>query len=96
MGDDLNRSLKLTGAKDALPLWAAFMREADAGRPGEAFARPEGVVELTICADSGMQALSGCPRRKSEQFLSGTEPQRDCALHPGGIAGWLKRLLGKD
>ena len=96
VGDDQNRSLKLTGAKDALPLWAAFMAQAAADRPGEPFARPEGVVEFVICGESGMLARSGCPRKRAEIFLAGTEPQHDCVLHPGGITGWLKRMLGKD
>ncbi len=96
VGDDNNRALKLTGAKDALPLWAAFMEEADADRPGESFPRPDGVVEILICPDSGMLARSGCPHKRNEFFLSGTEPQHDCPLHPGGITGWLQRMLRKD
>jgi penicillin-binding protein 1B len=96
VGDDNNRALKLTGAKDALPLWAAFMEEADADRPGETFPRPEGVLEILICPESGMLARSGCPHKRNEFFLSGTDPQRDCPLHPGGITGWLQRMLRKD
>ena len=96
VGDDQNRALKLTGAKDALPLWAAFMKEADADRPGEPFIRPEDVVELAVCPDSGMVARSGCPRKRSELFLAGTEPRSDCALHRGGLVGWLQRMLGKN
>lgn len=96
VGDDQNRPLKLTGGKNALPLWAAFMKEAAADRPGEAFPRPETVLEVIICPESGMVARSGCPGKRSELFLAGTEPRSDCALHRGGIVGWLQRMLRKE
>ena len=96
VGDDQNRALTLTGAKNALPLWAAFMKEADADRPGEPFTRPDDVIEVMVCPDSGMVARSGCPHKHGELFLVGTEPRSDCALHRGGLVGWLKHLLGKD
>jgi penicillin-binding protein 1B len=91
-GADDNRALKLTGAKDALPLWAAFMKEASADRPGGEFVRPEGVVSVRICADSGMVARSGCPRKRDELFVAGTEPVHECLLHRGGLMGWLDRM----
>ena len=96
VGDDQNRPLKLTGAKDALPLWASFMKEAAADRPGEEFTRPESVLEVIVCPASGMVARSGCPGKHSELFLVGTEPRSDCALHRGGLVGWLQRMLRKD
>ncbi|MDD5303296.1 MAG: transpeptidase-transglycosylase, partial [Elusimicrobia bacterium] len=96
VGDDRNRALKLTGAKDALPLWAAFMKEADADRPGEPFTRPESVIEVLVCPASGMVARSGCPGKHAELFLAGTEPRSECALHRGGLVGWLQRMLRKD
>lgn len=92
IGDDRNRALKLTGAKDALPPWAAFMKEASADRPADEFARPPGVVEARICVESGMLARSGCPKKRDELFIAGTEPLHECALHRGGLMGWLDRL----
>ena len=96
VGDDGNRALKLTGSRNALPLWAAFMKEASADRPGEPFARPESVVEVVVCPASGMVARSGCPGKRSELFAVGTEPRSECALHRGGLVGWLQRMLGRD
>ena len=96
VGDDQNRSLKLTGAANALPLWAAFMKEADADRPGEPFTRPESVIEVLVCPASGMAARSGCPGKHSEMFLAGSEPRGECALHRGGLIGWLQRLMRKN
>jgi penicillin-binding protein 1B len=92
VGDDRNRALKLTGAKDALPLWASFMKEAAADRPALEFVRPPGVALARICLDTGLLARSGCPRKRDEVFLAGSEPTRSCALHRGGILGWLDRL----
>lgn len=96
VGDDRNRALKLTGAKDALPLWAAFMKDASADRPGEPFARPSNVLEVVVCRESGMVARSGCPLRHAEMFIAGTEPRSNCALHRGGLMGWLKHMLSRD
>jgi penicillin-binding protein 1B len=95
-GADDNRALKLTGAKDALPLWAAFMKDASADRPSEEFVRPAGVVKTRICIESGMLARSGCPRKLDEEFISGTEPTRECVLHRGGIMGWFQRVTGSN
>lgn len=94
VGDDANKALKLTGAKDALPLWAAFMREADADRPGEPLPRPPSIVEVVVCPESGMVARSGCPNKHEELFIAGDEPRSECALHRGGLVGWLQRMLG--
>jgi penicillin-binding protein 1B len=91
-GADDNRALRLTGAKDALPLWAAFMKEASADRPASEFVKPDGVVSARICVESGMLARAGCPKKLDELFIAGSEPTRECVLHRGGILGWLQRL----
>ncbi|MDD5657980.1 MAG: PBP1A family penicillin-binding protein, partial [Elusimicrobia bacterium] len=91
-GDDLNRAVKLTGAKDALPLWAEFMRQADDGPPAT-FVRPEGIATAAIDPASGLRARSGCPQRREEIFVAGTEPREECPLHRGGPWAWLKRFL---
>jgi penicillin-binding protein 1B len=92
IGDDRNRPLKLTGAKDALPVWAAFMK-ASAEGPAEAFPQPQGLVTVTIDPASGLRARAGCPQRQAEVFLVGTEPTAECPLHPGGVWGWLHKWL---
>jgi penicillin-binding protein 1B len=94
-GDDSNRPLKLTGAKDALPLWAAFMKDAAADHAAADFPRYEGLVGARVCSESGMLAQSGCPLKRDELFIPGTEPQRECTLHRGGLKGWWDRLFGR-
>ena len=96
-GSDTPAKLGLTGAKDALPIWAGFVFSASPGpalRPFEgAWPQPEGVVLAEVDPESGLRARSGCPDRRLELFLAGTEPREDCPLHPGGLAGWFKRMF---
>ncbi|MBI4351089.1 MAG: PBP1A family penicillin-binding protein [Elusimicrobia bacterium] len=94
-GDDSNRAVGVVGAGDALPLWAEFMKAALEGRPAEKFAPPaEGLVSVKIDPVSGLLAVAGCPERRPELFLAGTEPAGKCPLHPRGLKGWFKRLFG--
>ena len=96
-GSDAPAKLGLTGAKDALPIWAAFASSASPGpasRPGQgAWPQPEGVVMVEVDPESGLRARSGCPERRRELFLAGTQPAEDCPLHSGGFVGWFKRIF---
>ena len=92
IGDDQNQAANLTGAKDALPVWTAFMKSVSEG-PAAPFVQPQGLVEVVIDPASGARARAGCPQRRSEYFLLGTQPTADCPLHPGGVWGWLKKWL---
>ncbi len=92
-GDDRRRATGLTGAKDALPLWEAFMSQALMGCPAKDFTKPAGVVEVAIDPASGLRARSGCPVRIKEFYVSGTEPTAYCNLHEGGVMGWFKRIF---
>ncbi len=95
-GDDQRRVTGLTGAKDALPSWEAFMDRALAGCPGKPFSKPSGVVEVTIDPASGLRARAGCPVRVKEVYVSGSEPTAYCNLHEGGVMGWLKRIFHRS
>ena len=90
VGDDRNRDLSLTGAKDALPIWARFMKSVSEG-PAPQFPQPQGLVTVVIDPASGLRARSGCPQRQAEVFLIGTEPTAQCPLHQGGVWGWVKK-----
>jgi penicillin-binding protein 1B len=93
-GDDQQKKIGASGARDALPIWAEFLREAAASE--SEFPIPEsGIVTLDIDPVSGLRARSGCPGRREEFFLHGTEPAQDCPLHIGGVKGWFKRLFGR-
>jgi penicillin-binding protein 1B len=81
VGMDDNQPLGLSGTQAALPIWAAFMTRALAGRPNVSFEAPDGIVFVDIDRDTGKVAVSACPRVFHESFLTGTEPTEACSLH---------------
>jgi len=78
VGFDEPRNTPLTGATGALPIWIRFMREATSGQIRGAFLPPPEIISLDIDPTSGAIALAGCPQRKTEVFLIGTLPAREC------------------
>jgi penicillin-binding protein 1B len=78
VGFDEPRSLGLASAGIALPVWGRFLRDATGGQVRGAFLRPPDVEEIEIDPTTGAVALAGCPLRKVEYFLAGTEPAATC------------------
>jgi membrane carboxypeptidase/penicillin-binding protein PbpC len=77
----------VSGIAGAGPIWHDFMTDVLQNQPALAFARPDGLVQAEICADSGLLpgdrrsgAQNGasdvvpCPYRRLEWFVAGTEP----------------------
>jgi penicillin-binding protein 1B len=100
VGFDEPRSLGLASAGIALPLWGRFVREATGGSVRGAFLRPPEVDEVEIEPESGALALAGCPARRVEYFVRGTEPVSTCPgwgerWNPadGSAPGLLERLF---
>jgi penicillin-binding protein 1C len=94
----------LSGAAAAAPIAADLARELYDGRPPAPFPRPEGIVDATVCAFSGLKPGPGCTHRRQELFIQGTEPTQVCAFHhprepwhrmPTPYAGWLHDRHGK-
>jgi penicillin-binding protein 1B len=82
VGFDDNTALGLSGSQAAVPVWADFMARATAGRPPVAFGpAPYGISFVEIDRDTGMLASPGCPRLRTEAFLTGTEPTTTCDQH---------------
>ncbi|MDR2028491.1 MAG: PBP1A family penicillin-binding protein [Treponema sp.] len=76
--------VNLTGSTLAGPVWADFMREIHQGLPQKDFARPStGIVEVTVCSESGLLKTPSCPGEVTLPFLEGTQPTRYCDLHDG-------------
>jgi penicillin-binding protein 1A len=71
-----------TGARAALPIWIALMREVLKDRPAEDFALPENVTMARVDMVTGFLANPTCPRPVIMAFLAGTEPTRFCPIHP--------------
>jgi penicillin-binding protein 1C len=63
----------VSGVDGAGPIWHDLMRLAHP-QPPAAFAQPEGLVEVEICAPSGMLPTAECPRLRRELFIAGTQP----------------------
>lgn len=65
----------MSGVDGAGPVWNDVMQTAHHNIPPLPFARPDGIVEMTICADTGAAASSSCPHQRQERFIEGTRPR---------------------
>lgn len=82
IGFDDGTSIEGTGASAALPIWADLMKELPRYMSGGWFQRPQGVVDMVICAESGELAIPGrCPDTIREVFLEGLVPTESCSIH---------------
>ena len=87
MGDDA------PGGKVAAPIWQKVMMHLHEGLPVEAFPVPSGIMQMPICAKSGMLPTSYCPEVKNEIFVEGTQPTTpDTLYQPFRICGDSGRL----
>ena len=62
-------------------------------RDAKPFDAPDGIVSIEIDPLSGFPATPGCPTRRSEVYIAGTQPVGACPLHGGGryvtsVTGW--------
>lgn len=71
----------VSGISGAAPIWHDFTQSALKGWPVRQFSRPEGLVEVEVCALSGQRYGAHCPHRRKELFIAGTEPQKECDWH---------------
>ncbi len=81
----------VTGLSGAAPIWHQFIRSALIGTPKRAFARPEGLTRLEVCALSGLLPSENCPYTKWEWFLSEIVPLRPDTLYQ---RVWIDRTTG--
>jgi len=95
VGFDDNRELNLEGAKSALPIWAEFMKRAAkmrAYRDVKMFSPPPGVLTASVCADPSPDGDAPRPRR-TEVFISGTEPTAPCEVSVAPAQGVADRVV---
>jgi penicillin-binding protein 1B len=104
VGYDDDRDLGLAGTSSAAPIWAEFMKRAEAlpaYQNMQEFAQPPGIVSASVDPESGDLATPKCPNPQMEIFIAGTEPTQFCPLHGGpSIAdvppvSWLSHLFSK-
>lgn len=103
VGYDEPATIGLPSSQGALPIWTDFMREAVGEHIRGAFPHPGGVARVDVDPLTGARALRACPRRASELFLEGTEPEQTCPRtasmsdddrQPSAIRRTLKRWFG--
>ena len=71
---DNSPMVDVSGVDGAGPIWHDLMLLAHTAPP-PAFAQPEKIVEVEVCAASGMLRSRDCPRMRWESFIAGTEPR---------------------
>jgi membrane peptidoglycan carboxypeptidase len=84
VGFDDNQQLGLTGAEAALPAWIEFMKEALEIRPslgGSSFAKPGGIVTVTIDPETGELAGPNCPTSQTVRVAAQFAPMFECTRH---------------
>jgi len=81
----------ITGLTGAAPIWAQFMRKVLSDRPKLQFQRPSGLVNVDVCAISGLLPTEDCPYHRQEWFIPGTEPVKSDTLYR---RVWIDRATG--
>jgi len=72
---------RVSGVTGAGPIWHDFMQEALKGKPIQDFTRPNGLINLDVCATSGLLPTPYCPYTKREVFIAGTQPTQPDNLY---------------
>jgi penicillin-binding protein 1B len=83
VGFDDGKSIKLTGAGAALPIFARFITRALGTEGGADFPIPEGVEFVDVHEGTGLRAGFGCWGER-EMFLTGSAPRERCG------PGWFR------
>ncbi len=75
---DNSPMLDVSGIDGAGPIWRDIMLEAHGGSNASPapFMRPDDIVEVKVCAPSGMLPSPACTNTRYERFIRGTEPQQ--------------------
>lgn len=94
VGYDEPQPIGVPSSRGALPIWVDFLSEVTGERVRGAFARPPGIERVEIDPRSGARALSGCPERRVEFFLTGTTPEATCPRDARRRPGFFDRLFG--
>jgi 1A family penicillin-binding protein len=68
--------VRISGVTGAGPIWHDFMETALRGQPAKAFVQPDGLVQMEVCALSGLLPSPACPHTRREWFIKGTEPKQ--------------------
>jgi penicillin-binding protein 1C len=71
----------VSGVAGAGPIWHDFMETVTKNSPERAFERPDGLIDIDVCATSGLLPTPYCPFTKRATFIAGTEPSQPDNLY---------------
>lgn len=81
VGYDRGRNITTTDGHLSAPIFAAYTERALESVPPKLFSIPDNVISVYIDPDTGQLAGEGCPDKRLETFVMGTEPDEWCAEH---------------
>jgi penicillin-binding protein 1A len=83
------------GGRLAAPIWSEFMRRSAAALPAPGrFEPPAGMRPVTLCRESSLQPVDGCPTYV-EYLKDGDEaPSALCSVHEGSVQQRVDRAVG--
>lgn len=88
--DDPKEIVLPTSNNPSVVLWKAVMQDIHKNLPVKQFEEPSGIVQASICIDSGKKATDLCykdprgSRVRTEYFKAGTVPSGVCTYHTSG------------
>lgn len=89
----MTRDEPAPGSKVAAPIWQRIMMRLHEGEPVENFTVPPGIVQVQVCARSGLLPTPSCPEVRTEIFIEGTQPTTpDTLFQAFRICGDSSRL----
>ncbi|MCR4580847.1 MAG: PBP1A family penicillin-binding protein [Treponema sp.] len=82
---------RITGATLAGFAWGEYFDKIHADLPLKNWKKPlDGVIELSVCAETGMIPTEGCGDHLTTQwYLEGTQPTEICPVHSGSATSTL-------
>lgn len=84
---------KVTGGSFPAEIWASFMKAALEGIDKKDFERPDGLVSVSICAETGLKGTKWCPTTLSPLFIQGSVPDV-CDVHTGPAEVTIPNVVG--
>ncbi len=78
--DSREKMINTPGARGASYIWHAVMEYVHQDEPMISFTQPDGLVEVAVCAVSGLLPNGYCPVR-TELMIPGTEPTEQDNIH---------------
>lgn len=87
IGNDNSQMRVGTGSSSTARLWGNIMKEVHNGLEAKEFLKPEGIIQVAVCSQSGLLPTEFCQHDQrgssviNEYFVKGTEPTSYCKTH---------------